>query len=54
MPEMVAGLVAFGGIIMALPMLIPLFFGQPSRILGLVFMGIYILGVSSATYYQMK
>ncbi len=54
MPEMVAGLVAFGGIILALPMLIPLFFGQPSRIIGLVFMGIYILGASSATYYQMK
>jgi hypothetical protein len=54
MPEMVAGLVAFGGIVMALPMLIPLFFGQPSRIIGLVFMGIYILGSSSATYYQMK
>jgi hypothetical protein len=54
MPEMVAGLVALGGIIMALPMLIPLFFGQPPPILGLVFMGIYILGSSSATYYQMK
>jgi tetratricopeptide (TPR) repeat protein len=52
MPQLVAGIIMFAGILLAAPLVLALLSGRPS--LGLLWTGIYLFAASGSALYQMR